>query len=102
MSFQAFPRAHVPDTHGLVEAARHHQVGLGVEVATECIVRVTLQRLEALPTRQFPYLESFVITCRHKQARVRTPCHVRNAQFMPDIVFSNFPSYAPHTFINLS
>ena len=29
---------HVPDADALVKTARHHQVGLGVEVAAECIV----------------------------------------------------------------
>lgn len=43
--FQALARPNVPNTHGLVEAARHDKIALRVEVATENVIAVAFEGL---------------------------------------------------------
>ena len=49
------------DPNRLVEAAGHHEVGLGVEVAAEGVVAVALQGLQALAGAQLPDLQGLVV-----------------------------------------
>lgn len=82
-SLETLASLDVPDAHTLVKRARDDEVRLWVEVATEDIVAVALESLEAFPAAHFPDLESLVIRGTDQQSAVRGPGNIRDAQFVP-------------------
>ena len=79
---ETLARPHVPDSDALVEASRHDEVRLRVEVAAKDVVAVALQRFEAFAGTQFPDFQSFVIGCADEKSGVAGPSDIRDAELV--------------------
>lgn len=73
---EAFARAHVPNTHTLVERSGHDQIALGIEVAAEHVIAVSLERLQAFARAQLPDLERLVVGGADHETRIARPSYV--------------------------
>ena len=55
---------------------------MGVEVATEDVVGVTLQRFQTLAGTQFPDLQRLVVGGAHQEPRITRPGNITDAQLV--------------------
>lgn len=76
---QTLARSHVPDPHRLVEAARHDEIALRIEVAAEDVIAVAFESLQAFAAAQLPNLQRFVVAGGDEEATVAAPRHIADA-----------------------
>lgn len=87
---QALASSNIPNSHRLVERARHDEITLRIEVAAEDVVAVSFKRFQTFSATQLPYFERFIVAGCDEQSTIAAPCDIAYAQLVAGNCFLKF------------